>query len=200
MTARARSDEKVQAILDAAVRLLAERGYPATTIAEIATEAGVSRGLLHYYFKSKEQLLAQVVRAGSGAYMELVEAMFGQSQSADDLAKGLVGAVRAILESDPTFVNLSMECWSLAHESPLVARELEDLYRQFRDAICEGLEEAVGRGIIEPAIPLDALAALLLAITDGVVMQFLIHPALAADETLWEGLQMAARTLLGADV
>ena len=200
MTARPRSDEKAQAIIDAARRCLSEKGYVATTVAEIAASAGVSRGLLHYYFESKEELLAQVVRAGTDAYMELVEAMFAQSESAEDLARGLVGAARALFESDPTFVNLTMECWTLAHESPLVARELKDLYRQFRDAICEGLEEAVGRGIIEPAIPLEGLAALLLAITDGLVMQFLIHPELAADERMWEALELAARALMGHGV
>jgi AcrR family transcriptional regulator len=200
MCARPRSDEKAQAILEAARTCLGERGYAATTIAEIAAQAGVSRGLLHYYFKSKEELLAQVVRAGADAYVELLEPMFARSERAVDLAEGLVGAVRAIVESDPTFVNLSMECWALAHESPMIASELEDLYRQLRVAVFEGLEEAKGRGIIQPAIPLDALAALLLALTDGLVMQFLIHPELATDETMWPGLQLAARALLGDEI
>ena len=197
MCARSRSDEKAEAILEAARACLGERGYTATTIAEIAAQAGVSRGLLHYYFKSKEDLLAQVVRAGTDAHMELLEAIFAQSESADDLAKGLVGAVRAIVKSDPTFVNLSMECWTLAHESPLVAGELADLYRQLRDAMCKGLEEAAGRGIVELAIPPDALAAMLLAITDGLVMQFLICPELAGDERMWEALEQGALALLG---
>ena len=177
--------------------IIITKAMQATTIAEIATQAGVSRGLLHYYFKSKEDLLAQVVRAGTDVHMELLEAIFAQSERADDLAKGLVGVVRAIVKSDPTFVNLSMECWTLAHESPLVAGELADLYRQLRDAMCEGLEEAVGRGIVEPVIPPDALAAMLLAITDGLVMQFLICPELAEDERMWEALEQGARALLG---
>lgn len=200
MCARSRSDEKTQVILKAAGACLGERGYAATTISEIAAQAGVSRGLLHYYFKSKEELLAQVVRSGADAYVELLEPMFARAKSADDLAARLVETVRAIVESDPTFVNLSMECWALAHESPLMAGELEDLYRQLRDAVHQGLEEAKGRGIIQPKIPLDALAALLLALTDGLVMQFLIHPDLAADETMWPGLQLAARALLGDEI
>jgi len=197
MTARARSDEKAQAILHAARRCLSERGYAAATIAEIAAEAGVSRGLLHYYFRSKEELLAQVVRAGTDGYVELLESMFARSQSADDLARELVVVTRTIVQSDPTFVSLSMECWTLAHESPLVAHEVEDLYRQLRDAVSQGLEEAEGRGIIQPLIALQPLAALLLAITDGLVMQFLIHPELAADERMWEALELGARSLLG---
>jgi AcrR family transcriptional regulator len=197
MTARPRSEDRAKAILQAAHRCLSQKGYAAATIAEIAAEAGVSRGLLHYYYASKEQLLAQVVRAGTEAYLELLETVFARSDSAEDLAKQLVMATRTIVESDPTFVNLSMECWTLAHESPLVARELEDLYHHLRDAVSKGLREATNRGIIRPAIALEPLAALLLAITDGLVMQCLIHRALAADESVWTSLEMAARALLG---
>jgi AcrR family transcriptional regulator len=197
MTAQPRSDEKAQAILNAARTCLGERGYAATTIAQIAAEAGVSRGLLHYYFQSKDELLAQVVRAGSEVHLGLVQAMFAQSETADDLAAGLVGALRAIVESDPTYINLALECWTLARESPLVARELQDLYHQVREAFREGLAAAVERGVIAPTIPLDGLAAVLVGVTDGLVWQFLILPELAADEAMWEALKLAACALLG---
>lgn len=200
MTARPRSDEKAEIILNAARKCLGEQGYSATTISEIATEAGVSRGLLHYYFESKEELLAQVVRASSEGTLELVEQMFAQSETVDGLAAGLTQALRAIVETDPTYLNLGVECWTVARQSPLVARELEDLFREFRDAFRKGLAHAVARGVIAPAIPLDGLAALLLAMTDGLTAQFLIHPELAADESMWEALEMAVRTLLGDSV
>ena len=45
------------AIIDAALRLFRERGYDATTMRAIATEAGVSVGNAYYYFESKEQLI-----------------------------------------------------------------------------------------------------------------------------------------------
>lgn len=196
MTARPRSDEKAQAILNAARTCLGERGYLATTISEIAAEAGVSRGLLHYYFDSKEELLAQVVRVGTEASLGLVAAMFAQSETADDLATGLTGALRAIVEHDPIYFNLVFECWTVARQSPLVARELEDLFRQFREAIREGLAEAVARGAIAPTIPLDGLAALLLGLTDGLGLQLVTHPEWIADEALWEALEMAVRALL----
>ena len=59
------------AIIDAALRLFRERGYDATTMRAIATEAGVSVGNAYYYFQSKEQLIqgfydrAQVAHAAA---------------------------------------------------------------------------------------------------------------------------------------
>ncbi len=199
MNSRPRSDEKAQAILNAARTCLGERGYAAATIAEIAAQAGVSRGLLHYYFKSKEDLLAQVVRASSEAHLELVQAMFAQSETADDLAAGLIGTLRAIVVGDPTYISLALECWTIARESALVASELESLYRQIREAFQRGLAEATARRVIAPTIPLDGLAALLVGATDGLIWQCLIHPELAADEAMWQALEMAVCALLVTD-
>ncbi len=48
-------------LLDAAVRLFAEQGVAGTTVAEIAKYAGVTSAMVHYYFKTKDQLLDAVV-------------------------------------------------------------------------------------------------------------------------------------------
>ncbi|OIO91681.1 MAG: hypothetical protein AUK03_10800 [Anaerolineae bacterium CG2_30_64_16] len=104
-----------------------------------------------------------------------------------------------MVESDPAHFNLIFECWTVARQNPLVARELDDLFRQFQGALPEGLADAVARGVIAPAIPLDGLAALLLAITDGLGLQLVTHPELAADEAIWQATEMAVRALLGAE-
>ena len=50
-------------LLDAAVGLLAEQGMTGTTVAEIAARGGVTSAMVHYYFKTKDQLLDAVVAA-----------------------------------------------------------------------------------------------------------------------------------------
>ena len=59
-------------ILDAAVRLFAEKGYAAVTNAEIAKEAGVTAPALYYYFSSKEELFQAAVREHVGAFIPAV--------------------------------------------------------------------------------------------------------------------------------
>ena len=54
-------DLKKNTILNAAVKIFAEKGYQYATIAEIAKEAGVSTGLVYSYFKNKLDLLLSVV-------------------------------------------------------------------------------------------------------------------------------------------
>lgn len=55
-------DERRQQILACAQRLFSERTYAAVSTAEIATEVGVARGLLHHYFGTKRELYLEVVR------------------------------------------------------------------------------------------------------------------------------------------
>ena len=83
------------AIIDAALRLFRERGYDATTMRAIATEAGVSVGNAYYYFESKEQLVqgfydrAQVDHAAAARHVLDTES---------DLAARIIGVGEAWLE------------------------------------------------------------------------------------------------------
>jgi len=54
--------DKAQRIIEAMRSSVGARGAAGSTFDHVAREAGVSRGLLHYYFGSKEQLLVEVVR------------------------------------------------------------------------------------------------------------------------------------------
>src|SRR5258706_5394285 len=57
-----KSDRTRSSILDAAARLFARRGYTDTNLSEIAAEAGMKAGSLHYHFESKEDLVYEVLR------------------------------------------------------------------------------------------------------------------------------------------
>jgi AcrR family transcriptional regulator len=58
------SEETRKRIIEAAMRMLARDGHAATSVKDIAAEAGVAPGLVHYYFKTKEELVAAAVAEG----------------------------------------------------------------------------------------------------------------------------------------
>lgn len=62
--ARARTERRNRdaAVVDAAIAVMSERGYAATTIQEVADRVGVLKGSLYYYFSSKEELLFRILR------------------------------------------------------------------------------------------------------------------------------------------
>jgi AcrR family transcriptional regulator len=190
------ADDKVQQILQAARTVLGREGYSATTISQVAAEAGVSRGLLHYYFKSKEELLARVVRANVETSLGLVATMFASSSSADELAAGLTGALRSMLASAPEFFRIFFESWALARQSPVVATELRALYQHFREAMGAGLQELADRGIIAPSLPVAGLAAVVTALVDGLGLQLITEPELIDDPAIWQTTEQAIHRLL----
>src|ERR1700761_1294855 len=81
---RAPSGEKAQRIVEAMRRSVAQYGTAGSTFDHVSREAGVSRGLLHYYFGTKEQLLVEAVRRDCDLRMELLESQLAAAKSADD--------------------------------------------------------------------------------------------------------------------
>ena len=78
------SGDKAKRIVDAMRDSVARRGAAGSTFEHVAGEAGVSRGLLHYYFGTKERLLVEVVRRDSelrvGPWMAEHRGDFGDTQ------------------------------------------------------------------------------------------------------------------------
>ena len=60
---RRRKEERPQEITEAAFSAFAEKGYGATRVEDVAKRAGVSKGLLYLYFKTKEELFKAVVQS-----------------------------------------------------------------------------------------------------------------------------------------
>ena len=79
-------------------RSVAQHGTAGSTFERVAREAGVSRGLLHYYFGTKEQLLAEAVRRDCQLRLERLEQQLAGAQTADDfiglMAQHLQDAIR----------------------------------------------------------------------------------------------------------
>src|SRR5689334_2167643 len=68
--------EAVEALLDAAERLLVEQGHGAITTRKLAEQAGVNHGLVHYYFGSMEEVMVQVLERFTARLIERQRAMY----------------------------------------------------------------------------------------------------------------------------
>jgi AcrR family transcriptional regulator len=86
---RLETSERRRQILSAARRLFSDRHYGAVSTADIAAEAGVTRGLVHHYFGGKRELYLEVVRA----LLELPRGVFAEEIAGSDPATSLGVAV-----------------------------------------------------------------------------------------------------------
>src|ERR671921_1775454 len=82
--------DKAQRIIAAMRASVGKRGAAGSTFDQVAREAGVSRGLLHYYFGSKEQLLVEVVRHDCEVRIEAMDERIARASTADEIVAALV--------------------------------------------------------------------------------------------------------------
>src|SRR4249920_3898884 len=100
------SGDKAQRIVDAMRDSVARRGAAGSTFDHVAREAGVSRGLLHYYFGTKERLLVEVVRRDTDIRLATLEEALADAHTADDFVEVLVRSLEDMVAHDPGFVTL----------------------------------------------------------------------------------------------
>jgi AcrR family transcriptional regulator len=179
------SEGKRNQILAAVRKLLAQNGYAATTITQVAKEAGVSRGLLHYYFKNKEEMLAQVIRENVEKGSSLTLRVFEQSATPRDIATQIINKFGELFSEDPYHCNVYFESWAVARQSRLIKSQLTEQYARFRDTLQTGLQTAVTRGVLSPQTDPVNLAGVLASLLDGLALQLMADPELAGDQDFW---------------
>jgi AcrR family transcriptional regulator len=190
--------EKAQRILEAMRSSVGRRGAAGSTFDHVAQEAGVSRGLLHYYFGSKERLLVEVLRRDAEMRIARVDASLGGANSVDELVQALVSQLEELVGEDPGSRSLIYEMASESRRNDEIRDELADLYRRVREHVADALRAKEREGIVRLRGDADAVASILFALGDGLELQLVADPAWDSRETFASGMRVA-RFLLGAD-
>ena len=191
--------DKAKRIVDAMRSSVARRGAAGSTFDHVAREAGVSRGLLHYYFGTKERLLVEVVRRDCDIRMDMLDAALADVRTADDFVDALVRSLEDVLENDPDFYALLFEITTLARRNEEIAGELSELGRRTRSHVAELLRAKQAEGVLRLADEPEAVAAILFALGDGIALQVLPAPDRVRELGPWvRAGVVCARALLGA--
>lgn len=193
--ARSLSGEKAQRIIDAMRQSVAQRGTAASTFDHVSRAAGVSRGLLHYYFGTKEQLLAEAVRRDCDLRLERLEQQLSTAKTADDFIDLMAQSLRETVSEDPDFVTLVFELFTLSRRNADIAVEYAGLMRNTREHVADMLAAAQREGVLHLHAEPDAVAEVLFSIGDGFALRMLTEPHRDFTATIRAGIA-CVRTLL----
>ncbi len=193
--ARSLSGEKAQRIVEAMRRSVATRGTAGSTFDHVSREAGVSRGLLHYYFGTKEQLLVEAVRRDCDLRMELLESQLAAAKSADDYIDLMAQNLQETVHDEPEFVTLVFELFTLSRRNEDIAVEYGGLMRKMREQVTAMLSAAEREGILRLHAEPEAVAEILFSLGDGVALRMLAEPERDFGATVQAGI-LAVRALL----
>ena len=173
------------------------RGAAGSTFDVVAREAGVSRGLLHYYFGSKERLMVEVVRRDCDTFVAELEASLEKAATVDEIIASLVQTLDAFVKGEPGTQAVIYEMLSASHHSEEIRAEMAELYRTWRHHLASALRHKEQEGVIKLAGDPESVASLIFAIGDGLGLQLISDPEWARETSL-DVATDTARHLLGA--
>ncbi|MBQ0933338.1 TetR/AcrR family transcriptional regulator [Ideonella sp. 4Y16] len=176
-----------QAILDAVVHLLAEKGYELMTLDEVAAEVGIAKASLYKHFDSKEALAAAaMVQLLDACHAELQRL---QAQPGARAIDRLQGVVRWALHTQLAGKMPTLPAQNSALRSALVA---DRRYMTRLDEVSEHLGawivEAQRTGDLDPGLPVELVLFTLFARACDPVLGVMRATGRYADETLVEWL------------
>jgi AcrR family transcriptional regulator len=182
-------------IISAARQVFSSKGYDGATVEEIAETAGVSKGLIYNYFRSKEDILLATAEALMSRFEEHMERMSTAEATASDkiLAAQHMHTGEMIKEWD--FVQIMLEFWSESVRRPEIARPYAQMFRHARTYLETTIENGIASGEFRP-VAAKEVASLMIAMADGLTIQRMLdarafnwqNVSRAMDDLLFNGL------------
>ena len=127
---RDRKDERRQQLIDATIRAISNQGYARTTLADVSRESGLSRGIVGFYFDSKDDLFLETMRYLADGYVAIWQTRL--AAAGDDP----VARVMALIDAD-----LDPRNWTLDRTAAWVAFLAEAKGRETYRALCGAMDE-----------------------------------------------------------
>lgn len=138
-------------ILDAAARAFMERGYNATSIADIADRLGATKGRIYHWYRSKAQIYLDVHRRAMDMLFEVIEPIAREDAPAEDRLRRMVREHALLMMRELPYQRVSVQSLDMrrVNSGPMDLRELRegiialrDCYEQlFADVIADGVAE-----------------------------------------------------------
>jgi AcrR family transcriptional regulator len=190
---QARKAQTREALLAAAGRVFARRGYHRALLEEVAEEAGFSTGAVYSNFTGKEDLfftlLEEMIERQSAELAEAVAGGVTVDARAEEGARMWMG----FLAREPDMFLLFNEFWAQAVREPELRARLAEHYRHLRGTLAELIDQGARELGVDLAVPPAELAIVVDALADGLALQKLADPGAVPDDLLGRVLAILLR-------
>lgn len=159
------------ALLDAAERLLIERGHAALSVRVVATEADVNHGLVRYYFTNLDNLLLEAFDRFTNQLFERQRALYAQDIPFIEKWRTAMSYLE-IEDRDTGYAKLWLEMQSLAWNKPELKARLQEVNRGWRDILTKAFTSAMDDYCIDTEqFPVDAVVSLVMTFNLGLQLE-----------------------------
>lgn len=184
-------------ILDAAVACFSRAGVRRTSIQDICDEAGLSKGGLYTYFKAKEEIMAAVVEQSLELSLDRAKAAAAGPgtplQKLDRIAGAFAEALLTGAVAPDHSSQLLLEVWAEASKDDRLRALCARGFVRWRAFLADLLVQAQAQGQLRPDVDAQALAAIFVAVFDGLGLQ----EAITRARIDWQLIVRTLRTAIG---
>ncbi|PTX59318.1 TetR family transcriptional regulator [Melghirimyces profundicolus] len=140
-----RTGEKYEAIIDAAIRVIAQYGYHQAQVSKIAREANVADGTIYLYFENKDDVLISLFNEKMGAFISDVEKTLSEVPSPVDQLRELIRLHFEYLEADHQLAIVTQI--ELRQSNPVVRKEIGLILKRYLKVIDRVIQAGVEQGV-----------------------------------------------------
>ena len=182
-------EERRNEILETTCLVIIERGFAATRVSDVADRLGVSTGLIHYHFESKDHLLAEAFEYAASTDLARLDAELAAPGTALDKLDRMF-RLYTPADADSGWL-LWIDGWGEALRSPTLKRISQDLDLQWQQRLEDVLRDGVDTGLFACPDP-EGTAWRLAALLDGLGVQASVHEGLVSSADLLAWVRTAA--------
>jgi TetR/AcrR family fatty acid metabolism transcriptional regulator len=164
--------ERKDQIVRATVECITKHGYHNFSMQDVARTAGVSKGIIHYYFLNKDELMMSVLDKVSG---DIERVLAADMETIKDPIKKLeifISVCSDVVRSTREYYQVSMDFWTQINQKEAVRKVISGHYQKFRETATRVLREGIQQKVFRDINP-NEYASFIVAVIDGLSLQWL---------------------------
>ena len=171
----ARTGDKRERILDAAVRVFAKKGFHATRVSEVANAAGVADGTIYLYFKSKDELLVSLFEDRVERLLRFLDTELPRRATATDKLRRIIELQLGLLEGERDLAEVVTVI--IRQSTKLMKEYAAPKFTAYLDAIARVVAEGQESGELRDDVSPHLAARAIFGALDGITMTWALGKA-----------------------
>jgi len=190
-----KSETSRQQVLEAAMRALAERGYARTSVSDIASAAGMSKGAVHYHFESKDDLIAQVLERCAVAMRDRVRDAWDAPGQPHERVRRALREMREARRTGSPELRVLADLMAQGIYDEKLRGAISQMFVQNREEVHRHLARGFEELGLKPRVPIEVIPRLVLGMLDGLALHDFFDPISDEDDAVMAALESIALSL-----
>ena len=176
--------ERKEQIVRATVECIIKHGYHNFSMQDVARTAGVSKGIIHYYFLNKDELMMCVLDKVAGDIVRVLGEEMGATTEPWRRMEIFIEVCFAIVRNTKEYYQVNMDFWTQINQKEEIRQVIAAHYSKFREAAARVIQHGIDKGAFKK-VNASIYGSFVIAVIDGLSLQWLF------DEKVFDYPQMS---------